>query len=223
MIQQIFISREEKECGNLPDLLEKNSISLVAKSLITFEAVSFIHPRGYDVIFFSSLRSAQFFLNFTALSSETKVACVGNETANKLNKMGIYPVFIGENSSNPEDIARTFKNWLGERTVLFPHSDQSYHSIANTLNDAQVIKLEVYKTLNVTCVIPTCDLYIFSSPSNVKSFLSLNRIEANSKVIAWGKSTEKELIKNKIPVMNVLQTGTLNELVSFLRTYFNLK
>ena len=223
MIQQFFISREFQDCGPLPDLLKRNKIALFAKSLISFEAVPFINPIGYDVIFFSSFRSAQFFINEFSIANSAQVACIGTETAQKLNKIGIQASFIGSQSGNPQKVAIDFKNWLGERTVLFPHSDQSLHSVANFLNTSQVKLVEVYKTTYSSSIIPTCDLYIFSIPSNLKSFLSTNKIDEKAKVIAWGRSTEKELIKNKIPVMNVLQTGTLDELVSFLRTYFNLK
>ena len=223
MIQKVFISREQKDCENLPNLLLNNQIDLFTKSLISFEAVSFIHPAGYDVVFFSSLRSAQFFLMEESIATGIQVACIGIETAKKLYKMGIQPAFIGSNSGNPKDVAIEFKKWLGNRMVLFPHSDQSFHSVADLLNPSQVIKVEVYKTKFSLSLIPPCDLYIFSSPSNVKSFFESNELKENSRVIAWGTSTEKELIKNKIPVMKVLQTGTLNELETFISSYFNLK
>jgi uroporphyrinogen-III synthase len=223
LIRKVFISREQKDCENLSNRLLRNEIDLISKSLITFEPVPFFIPRFYDVIFFSSLRSAHFYLKDVAIDKRIQVACIGSETAKKLIEMGIRPAFIGENSGNPESVAIDFKNWLGNRTVVFPHSDQSFHSVANLLDSSQVIKVEVYKTINTPLMIPRCDLYIFSSPSNVKSFTINNKLNEESQVIAWGTSTAKELIKNKIPVMNVLQTGTLNELEIYICSYFNLK
>ncbi|MFM7684159.1 MAG: hypothetical protein ACKO7P_15665, partial [Bacteroidota bacterium] len=64
--------------------------------------------------------------------------------------------------------------------------------------------------------ITICDSYIFTSPTNVRAFLMTNDTSSLKKVIAWGRSTEKELLLNKIPVMKVLQTGTLIELESYL-------
>ncbi len=223
MIRNVFISRELKDCENLPNLLFNNQIELIAKSLIAFEEVTFIPPTDYDVIFFSSIRSAYFYLNQFSIDNRVQVACIGVETAKKLIELGIQPVFIGENSGNTKDVALDFKNWLGNRKVFFPHSDKSFHSIANLLNSTQIIKVEVYKTINIPLVIPPCDLYIFSSPSNVKSFITKNRLKEDCQVIAWGMSTEKSLVKNKIPVLKVLQTGTLNELETFICSYFNLK
>lgn len=223
MLKRVFISRELEDCGNLPLIFLNNNIELVAESLISFESIPFNDQKGYDVIFFSSFRSADFFLSQTTITNEIQIACVGSETARKLTQIGFRPAFIGENSGDPQQVAQDFKNWLGNRIVLFPHSDQSLHSIANLLQDSKIIKLMVYKTLPISFSITPCDLYIFSSPSNVKSFFSINKIEEKSKVIAWGKSTAKELIQNKIPVMNILQTGTLEELEAFIISYFNLK
>jgi hypothetical protein len=38
-------------------------------------------------------------------------------------------------------------------------------------------------------------------------------------VIAWGRSTENELTSNRIPVVKVLQSGTMEELERYLKDF----
>jgi uroporphyrinogen-III synthase len=133
-----------------------------------------------------------------------------------LKNLGIHVDFVGENSGNPSDVSREFKNWLGNRKVLIPHSSESLLSITEYLNPNQIVLVEVYKTSLNPTKIPVCDSYVFTSPTNVRAFLLANDRSSLKNVIAWGKSTENELVKNKIPVMKTLQTGTMMELENFL-------
>ena len=206
----------------MPEILKRKQVQLIAKSLISFEPSFFEINEDYEVIFFSSIRSAQFFLEKKDLKEGVKVACFGTETSIKLQKMGINPSFIGENSSNPIEVANKFKSWLQNRKVIFPHSDHSFHSISKLLNQSQVINVQVYQTNYIQKIIPPCDLYIFSSPSNLESFKLKNILKINSNVIAWGKSTEDQLLKYKIPLMKVLQTGTLNELETYISNLISI-
>jgi uroporphyrinogen-III synthase len=84
------------------------------------------------------------------------------------------------------------------------------------LNPNQIVLVEVYKTSLNRTKIWICDCYVFTSPTNVRAFLLANDRSSLKNVIAWGKSTENELVKNKIPVMKTLQTGTMIELENFL-------
>lgn len=197
---------------------KKQQLDLIAHSLISFESKDFEVSNSYDVIFFSSIRSAEFFLRKEKIDDSKKIACIGQETATKLLSLGMKVDFIGVNSGNPSEVARTFKDWLVNRNVLIPHSSESLFSITEFLNLDQVILIEVYKTVLEPTIIPICDCYVFTSPTNVRAFLLSNEMISLKYVVAWGKSTEKELVLNKIPVMKVLQTGTMFELESYLKT-----
>ena len=218
MIQSIFISRDSNGCGSLIEFCNQHQLDLVTQSLISFESKDFEVSDSYDVIFFSSIRSAEFFLRKEKLNTSVKIACIGQETALKLKNLGIHVDFVGENSGTPSDVSREFKNWLGNRKVLIPHSSESLLSITEYLNPNQIVLVEVYKTSLNPTKIPVCDSYVFTSPTNVRAFLLANDISSLNNVIAWGRSTEKELLLNKIPVMKVLQTGTMLELESYLKT-----
>lgn len=216
MIRKIFISRDPNGCDSLVEFCERRLLELIAKSLISFEPTSFQISDTFDVIFFSSIRSAEYFLKQYKIDYNLKVACIGSETATKLQNLGMNVDFIGENSGNPSEVSLEFKNWLGSRKVLIPHSSESLLSITEFLNPSQILLVEVYKTSLNPTKITICDSYIFTSPTNVRAFLMTNDTSSLKKVIAWGRSTEKELLLNKIPVMKVLQTGTLIELESYL-------
>lgn len=198
------------------DFCKQNQLELISQSLISFKSTDFQVSESYDVIFFSSIRSAEFFLRKEKIDESKKIACIGQETAIKLQNLGMNVDFIGMNSGNPYEVSHEFKNWLGKRNVLIPHSSESLLSITEFLNPDQVILVEVYKTVLEPKIIPICDCSIFTSPSNLRAYLLTNDASSLKNVIAWGRSTEKELLLNKIPVMKVLQTGTLIELESYL-------
>ena len=218
MIQSIFISRDSNGCVSLIEFCNQHQLDLVSQSLIFFESSDFVVLYSYDVIFFSSIRSAEYFLRKEKIDDSKKIACIGQETALKLKNLGIHVDFVGQNSGNPSDVSREFKNWLGNRKVLIPHSSESLLSITEYLNPNQIVLVEVYKTRLQPTKVSNCDCYVFTSPTNVRAFLLANDRSILKKVIAWGRSTEKELLLNKIPVMNVLQTGTMLELESYLKT-----
>ena len=198
------------------DFCKQQQLNLIAHSLISFEPKDFEVSNSYDIIFFSSIRSATFFLRKEKIDDSKKIACIGQETATKLQNLGMNVDFIGMNSGNPSEVSLEFKNWLGKRNVLIPHSSESLFSITEFLNPDQVNLVEVYKTVLEPTIIPICDCFVFTSPSNLRAYLLANDASSLKNVIAWGKSTEKELQLKKIPVMKVLQTGTLIELESYL-------
>jgi uroporphyrinogen-III synthase len=219
LIRKIFISRNPASCGNLIEFCQQHQFELIAQSLISFEATDFRVSDSFDVIFFSSIRSAEFFLSKEKISDSKRIACIGPETAYKLKNIGLRIDFIGENSGNPSDVSLEFKNWLGNRKALIPHSSESLLSITEFLNPDQIRLVEVYKTFLEPTIIPNCDSYIFTSPTNVRAFLLANDSSSLKNVIAWGRSTENELTSNRIPVVKVLQSGTMEELERYLKDF----
>ncbi|MFM6934142.1 MAG: uroporphyrinogen-III synthase [Flavobacteriales bacterium] len=217
-ITRIFISRPITEVGKALFTFESQGGKLIAESLVKFESVFFDSPDQTDVIFFSSMRSATYFLNqHSFISPIPKIACAGQETARKLKETYQLSVdFIASNAGNPSEEAVEFHKWLGSRTVLFPKSEQSLNSYSKGIPNHQKKEVTVYRTLSDLKSIPSCDLYIFSSPSNAKSFLACNQLPENAKCIAWGTSTMKYLSSQQISPIHSLKTGTLEELDDYI-------
>ena len=215
MNKAIFISKSNNDLELLPEFCSENGILLHAKSLIRFEGVFFENPEKFDVVFFASIRAAHFFLEQQSLPSSILVACIGQTTARKLQELGLEVSFIGENSGAPDAVANQFKEWLGNRTVLFPQSAISKRSISKHLPENQVVERIVYKTVSTCQEIDSCGIYIFTSPSNVQSFLSCNE-KIDGKFIAWGETTKATLESNGFSVSKTLSVSDEVHLITAL-------
>jgi uroporphyrinogen-III synthase len=66
--------------------------------------------------------------------------------------------------------------------------------------------------------IENCQIYIFTSPSNLDSFLTINKIADEAKVIVWGESTENRLLKKGIIADFVLAKSKFAELIEVLKS-----
>lgn len=60
--KSIFISRPFQDSGETLKMYSAQGGRVIAESLVRFEAVTFEVPDFFDVIFFSSIRAAEFFL-----------------------------------------------------------------------------------------------------------------------------------------------------------------
>lgn len=223
--KRIFISRPIQEVGETLQKFVSNGGELISESLVRFESVSFDKNLACDVIFFSSIRAAEYYFNQgPSIPIELQYACAGQETAEKLkNQFQISCDFIATNGGNPKESAQTFKTWLGQRHVLFPKSEQSLNTYSSVLPIDQRTEIIVYKTCSISKSIQPCELYIFSSPSNAKAFLDHNQLPNEANCLAWGSSTSAFLASRGIPVFHQLQTGTLKELDQFLTNFLEPK
>ena len=212
MITSIFISKDSEDVPVLRQFCNQHKIVLHAQSLIAFESVPFRVEQSYDVLFFSSIRSAHFFLKQAAIPNNVVVACIGETTADKLKLLGIIPDFIGEKSGNPIEVTQAFKQWLGKRTVLIPQSDKSAQTISLFLPEEHYIACVVYRTLLNCKPVDNSDVYVFTSPSNAESFLQCNPTP-EGKIIAWGETTKQFLLQKEIPPFTKLETSTIGELI----------
>ncbi len=215
MIKSLFISKEKEDLNELVQFCATNQIELIAESLISFEEVSFQLESSYDVIFFSSIRAAIYFLRNAKIPTRKAVACIGNQTAVKLKKLNIHADFVGETSGVPSEVAAHFLNWLGKRTVLIPLSERSNHSIASKIPSVQCVEKIVYRTKLSPKKIKKVDMYVFTSPSNVESFLKANN-KPEGKAIAWGETTKKFLLSKDILPIASLKKSSTNELIELL-------
>ncbi|MGV3612993.1 MAG: uroporphyrinogen-III synthase [Fluviicola sp.] len=218
-IKSIFLSSESDSSLPIVDFCQKNDILLLRKSFISFQQIPFEIPGGWEVIFFPSPRAFDFFISEDfQLEPNQQIACIGWETRKYIEEKGFSVSFFGENAGNPKEIAREFKDWLGNRTVLFPQSLKSHKSIEADLPQNQKISVLVYDTIaDPIQFLNPFSVYIFTSPSNYRSFVSLNSIPEDAKVIAWGRTTAEALMDDDAPVHFILDTSTYSELLIILQ------
>jgi uroporphyrinogen-III synthase len=214
--KSIFISKNASELPLLSAFCVSHQFTLSAHSLITFNALSFEMDVSYDVVFFSSIRAAEFFLAQEKLPEHCQIACVGAVTAKKINALGFGVSFIGEQAGNPLHVAEMFKMWLGERRVLFPLSTVSKRTIVEQIPTPQRIEVAIYETCALPLKIEKSDCLIFTSPSNVESYLLQNEIYANT-LIAWGKTTKNALEAKGFSVDFMLQEANEENLITYLK------
>jgi uroporphyrinogen-III synthase len=219
MVKQLFISKDIDELSELPAFCQENNIKLIASSLIYFEPVPFILNSEFEVVFFSSIRAANFFLENANVPKGVEIACVGMTTAQKLIEKGLKISFIGNKSGLPDEVAQEFAEWLGERKVLIPCSRQSKRTISSHIPVSQWVEIEVYQTLSNCESIPLSDYYIFTSPSNFVSFLSCNT-KPQGEIIAWGTTTKKALLAEGLNASFTLKNSNEKELIEIIQSNF---
>jgi uroporphyrinogen-III synthase len=216
-MKSLYITRDLDELFILQQYCSFGQIDLHAQSQITFEEVPFSIEKPFEVVFFSSVRAGRFFLrSYDGPLSSLQFACIGEETAQKFN---IEFAFVGKEAGNPEKVAEKFKNWLGDKRLLIPHSSLSHKTIAAIIPSAQCESICVYNTLLSPQSIPECEVYVFTSPSNLAAFLQKNQVPEAAKVIAWGNTTEKALRNSKVQVSKTLIKAQLEELLEVLANF----
>ncbi len=218
-IKSIFLSSNSDSSLPISEFCQENDILLVRESFISFQQIPFQIPGGWEVVFFSSPRSFDFFISEDFnLESSQQIACIGLETKKHIESNGYVVSFFGENAGKPKEIASQFKDWLGNRVALFPQSAKSNKSIEAKLPQSQKIPLLVYNTIESPVLLSTpFSLYVFTSPSNYKSFISLNVLPEETKVIAWGNATAEAMMDDDAPVHFILDTSTYSELLLTLQ------
>lgn len=220
-MKRLFISRSVNPDGVLSRYCSEHDIVLHAESLIRFEAVSAADFPSTDVIFFTSPRSVHFYLKQARIAAGQQLATVGSRTEQVLLELGHTVHFVGATPTQPERVAKDFKQWLDGRTVLFPQSDRSNQTMQKVLDSSQCINRVVYKTIGLQHVFsPEPDVLIFSSPSNAQAYLECNQLKAQQHIIAYGTTTanflhEKGYTCSTLPGINE------EEIVDFLQVNYS--
>jgi uroporphyrinogen-III synthase len=193
-MKTVFISRTALLSGPLHAFCAENNLRLIDKSLLAFKGVCPEEkPVNTDVIFFTSPRSVQFYFNYFNYDNQL-LATVGDSTAKELEKHKLSAHFIGQTASNPKQVAKAFKMWLGDKTVLFPQSQRSNRTMQSELNPDQYIDLVVYETQLETKKFEYLPNYlVFTSPSNAESYMLSNEITNDQVVFSFGTTTSKYL------------------------------
>lgn len=218
-ITSIFLSSESDSSLPLVSFCEENAISILRKSLISFDSVAFELPSEWDVVFFSSPRSFDFFVSKEIeWEPEQQIACIGNETKRHIESAGFTVSFVGENAGSPKEVAADFKEWLDDRIALFPQSTRSNKSIETALPINQRKPLVVYKTIETSVkLMEIFSMYIFTSPSNYESFRAVNELPDNAIIVSWGEMTDQRIVNQGSKSDYILKTSTYSELLKILQ------
>lgn len=218
-IRSIFLSSESDSSLPFVSFCEENGISFLRKSCISFKPVAFDLPKAWDVVFFSSPRSFDFFLSGgIEWKPGQELACIGNETKKHIESAGFTVSFVGENAGHPQEVAALFSEWLGNRVAIFPQSTKSNKSIEKAVSPSQRIPLVVYQTIeNPLHLKDAFSVYIFTSPSNYDSFSKTNGIPEEAIVISWGEMTYQRIVNQGGKSGYVLKTSTYSELLEILK------
>jgi len=195
----VFVTRNLKEQSFFKRALEQNGYPVHGKSLIDFKAIEFNEVPETDWIFFSSKNSVRFFFEQQPQTGNAKFGAVGSATAKALRKYGVVPEFTG-NSINTVEIGRAFAEVAKNEKVLFPQSKNSLKTVQQQFaSDENLFDLITYETIESgEGQIPDTGVIVFTSPSNVRSYLNKKSISSEQKVIAIGNTTGKELEKHSI-------------------------
>ena len=216
-MKSIFISKQHVEVPKLAAACRLKGINLITESFISFERIPTSVPQHHDVVFFSSPRSVSFFFELSQDNLFVKdYACMGRGTESALLEKGKVASFVGTLSSDPSQVFRDFKSWLGNRKATVPHAVDSLFSIKQYIDALQLTFIPVYKTIPIHKVVPPAEVYIFSSPSNAAAFLEKNQVKEFAQVFAWGKSTQKYLTSRGFSVSKTLTLADESELIDIL-------
>jgi uroporphyrinogen-III synthase len=173
--------------------LPKDQFSLSAQSFIKFEFLPVSDLPKANWIFFASPRSVESIAEKQSLKN-FRLACLGSGTAVVLEKFGYSPDYVGKGSA--EEAVLDFANSYPHGKVLVPHGNQSVGTVTRILSEERCIPLLTYKTLpKPTQLNRIPDVVVFTSPSNVRSFLSRNPWPRRA-VVAIGTTTENALLKS---------------------------
>jgi hydroxymethylbilane synthase len=185
----VFISRDVSECSALCDLLRDHDFAVDAQSLITTKAIPF-NPSlpPCDWIFFSSSNAVRHFFSQHPIIEHQRFAALGEGTAETLGEYASAD-FVGD-AMDIADSAYRLASVVESATILFPIAQHSMKTVQQAFPSSQVIDLVVYETIERHVIVKPSELYVFSSPSNVRSFFHSNEIDTETmQTLAFGHST----------------------------------
>ena len=219
MIRSILITKSKNDKGALYEYCISRNIHIHYHSFLSFKQINLLEIPTTDVLFFSSKRAVDFFLNQSKIPTNKAIACIGESTKIHLQTKGIPVDFVGQHAGQPEVVSQELATWLGNRTVTIVLAKESKKSILTQLDSAKSNCCIVYETIiNPKKIEQQFDCIVFTSPSNVTGFFGENTIPTNTIVIAWGETTKVCLEAKQICVTKTLVTSSEKEIVEFLKT-----
>jgi uroporphyrinogen-III synthase len=156
---------------------------------------------GYDWVVLTSRHAVEQLLDRLA-SGLPKAAVIGNGTAAALRKRGHEPAVVATESTQ-EGLAAAVSLVAGPPggwRVLFACAEDARNHLADVLR-ADVLHL--YRTVEVTCDLPECDLAVVASPSAARS---LARSRFSGPCVSIGPVTTAEAIRSRLTVVAEAET-----------------
>lgn len=185
--QRVFVSRNIS--GSLLERqLNALGVQWEAKSLIeTIPAEKPEYIADAEWVFYTSSNAVKATQGW--FKSETKFAALGKGTAATGEALGMHFNYIGQ-SSDTLEVALNFKHTCRPTSVILPQSQIAIGHVADILRpELDVYELRAYQTNLRPIKLDEFDVYLFTSPSNVRSFMMLNVFSDKAVAIAIGTST----------------------------------
>ncbi len=247
----IVITRAKNQIGDSSLLLKETGANV-----IEFPAIKIVEPddwkffdhiiqsEKFDLIIFTSVNAVNFFsnrikeLNLQSNFSEVKIIAVGSKTKQAckslFNKVDYTPI---EYSS--KGIIEIFDIIdLSGKNVLLPQSEIAKRDLAEEImkKNANVFQVSVYKNIlldkeevqEAIDLIKSSkeDVFIFTSPSTFRNFLTLMEISEPVKyfegklIAAIGDTTKNEINKYGINSIITPDSSTIENLIFKISDYF---
>ncbi|RFC55803.1 uroporphyrinogen-III synthase [Brumimicrobium aurantiacum] len=215
----LFVSKKVNDPSFL-DYIQSKAIRLCDIPMISFAHVPFELPEtNFEIIFFTSPRSVAYFLAQYRIPKDVVIATIGDSTTQHLTDKGYTVQFTGKTSGEPEIVSASFKSFVGDRTVLFPQSNFSHRSMQKNLNQSQIIDLVIYETQYTPIQLKeNPSILVFTSPTNLRSFLKKNTVYPHQKIIAWGKTTASAILAEGMQADYTMKYSNFEELKEILMT-----
>lgn len=211
MGKSIFISKKLQIDSPFQAFDQTKDFKIIDEALIKISQIRFSYTPKTKWIFFSSKNAIKhFFEQEPEIAADVYFAVISPVSANYLITFGKTATFIGEGVDIIK-IAKDFRDTLKNDSVLFPQAIDSIQTIQKQLSFTNTChNLYVYKTvIRADFDIPYSEIVIFTSPSNVKAYLSKYKISTRQTVIAIGGATKNTLKTHGIS--NVLTPNSFDE------------
>lgn len=216
----VFISRDLQVDSIFKKILTQNGCSIVGRSLIQLQPISFDDVPVADWIFFYSKNAVRFFFQQanripTFYRHNYKYATIGAATASALRDFYTNPSFVGD--GHPNSTANSFlKTYQPTETVIFPRAKHSKQSIQKILRQKiQALDLLVYDnqpTIQVKA--QSEDFLVFTSPMNVRAYFARHFLLPHQRIIAIGNTTASELLRLNIVEITIADAPNESALAS---------
>lgn len=185
--KRIFISRSLKPDSPFHELTSLGH-KLTATSLIKISYQNFEKPTEFDAVFFYSQKAIRHFLESCPYSNAVQYGVMGKSSAAIFQDVTDFPAEI-VGKGNTKELAQSINQKWKDKKVIFPQAQKSMRSLEALLPNVTVDNLVVYANdIDEEKQLGDFDILAFTSPLNVKAFLSKQTITSQN-VFAIGGTT----------------------------------
>lgn len=249
--KKILITKSAEDCGAV-----FNNLIAMGAQFIYFPTIKIVptynsldlsglvsNSDHFDYIVFTSSNSVDVFSKlvneYKPDLTRTKVAAVGETTAEACRSHGIYIHIIPEEFSARGLLKRFSEIDITDKKILIPGSSISSDELKNGLSafGATVVKLNIYDTVindpeNLKNEIDTLnsikpDLFVFTSPSSFNGFIKILNLDDYKNyfqdriICAIGTTTEESIRNNGITVNIVPGSFSLRGIAESIATFYS--